>query len=88
MDGWWDCVALDQFFTSTNTTDPWIEKYIFPDSMLPSASKICTKECCGGIGMAGRLGPTTSNIHIYKYWKLESNYEKQTHSRQKLRALS
>jgi len=26
--------------TSTNTTDPWIEKYIFPNSMLPSASQI------------------------------------------------
>ena len=26
--------------TSTNTTDPWFEKYIFPNSMLPSASQI------------------------------------------------
>lgn len=26
--------------TSTHTTDPWIKKYIFPHSMLPSASQI------------------------------------------------
>ena len=26
--------------TSTNTTDPWLEKYIFSNSMLPSASQI------------------------------------------------
>lgn len=26
---------------SVNRTDPWIEKYIFPNSMLPSAKQIC-----------------------------------------------
>lgn len=28
--------------TSSVTTDPWIEKYIFPNSMLPSAAQITT----------------------------------------------
>ena len=28
--------------SSVSTTDPWIHKYIFPDSMLPSAKQICT----------------------------------------------
>jgi cyclopropane-fatty-acyl-phospholipid synthase len=28
--------------TSTNHTDPWITKYIFPNSMLPSAAQIST----------------------------------------------
>ena len=26
---------------SVKSTDPWIEKYIFPNSMLPSAKQIC-----------------------------------------------
>jgi cyclopropane-fatty-acyl-phospholipid synthase len=28
--------------SSVSATDPWIHKYIFPDSMLPSAKQICT----------------------------------------------
>ena len=27
---------------STNRTDPWIEKYIFPNSMLPSIEQIAS----------------------------------------------
>ena len=42
------CLALDGLFllhtiagnSSVNTTDPWINKYIFPNSMLPSAKQI------------------------------------------------
>lgn len=44
------CLAPDGLFllhtiganTSGITTDPWIEKYIFPNSMLPSAKQIAT----------------------------------------------
>jgi cyclopropane-fatty-acyl-phospholipid synthase len=28
--------------SSVNRTDPWIERYIFPNSMLPSAKQICS----------------------------------------------
>jgi len=42
------CLASDGLFllhtiagnSSVNTTDPWIDKYIFPNSMLPSAKQI------------------------------------------------
>jgi cyclopropane-fatty-acyl-phospholipid synthase len=43
------CLADDGLFllhcigsnTSVSNTDPWIAKYIFPNSMLPSAKQIC-----------------------------------------------
>jgi cyclopropane-fatty-acyl-phospholipid synthase len=42
------CLKLDGLFllhtiggnTSVSSTDPWIDKYIFPNSMLPSAKQI------------------------------------------------
>jgi len=62
---------------STTTTDPWVEKYIFPNGMMPSAKQIT--EASEGIFIFDdwhNIGPHYDKTLMCWYENFVNNYEK------------
>jgi len=62
---------------STTTTDPWVEKYIFPNGMMPSAEQIT--EASEGIFIFDdwhNIGPHYDKTLMCWYENFVNNYEK------------
>lgn len=79
------CLASDGLFllhtiagnSSVNTTDPWINKYIFPNSMLPSAKQITSAaEGLFVLEDSHSFGPHYDNTLMAWHSNFKKNWDK------------